>query len=95
MNDTANATTTTLEMKITEELFPRYAPIHGTPDPMVRRLLTLWLPDGSLIEHKEQSGKIAVRKTDAFRADYLRSAEHVGTKWARFRPFYSTSNRWE
>lgn len=54
----------------------------------------LWRPDGTLIEHKEQSGKIAARKTDAFRADFLRTADYVGTKWARFRPFYSTSHRW-
>lgn len=55
----------------------------------------LWRSDGTLIEQKEQSGKIAARRTDAFRADFLRSSDYVGRKWARFRPFYSTSNRWE
>lgn len=36
-----------MEISVTEELFPRFDPLHGTPDPMVRRVLTLWLPDGS------------------------------------------------
>jgi hypothetical protein len=31
---------------VQEEHFPRYDDAHGTPDPMVRRLATLTLPDG-------------------------------------------------
>ncbi len=41
------AATTTVQISVTEEHFPRYDAAHGTPDPMVRRLLTLTLPDGS------------------------------------------------
>jgi hypothetical protein len=37
---------TMLEISVTEEHFPRYDAAHGTPDPMVRRLLTLTLPRG-------------------------------------------------
>ncbi|HYM15731.1 MAG TPA: hypothetical protein VEZ14_09235 [Dehalococcoidia bacterium] len=37
---------TTAEITVTEERFPRYDPAHGTPDPMVRRMLTLRLPNG-------------------------------------------------
>jgi hypothetical protein len=47
MSATNAATTTAIEISVAEELYPRYDPFHGTPDPMVRRLLTLWLPDGS------------------------------------------------
>lgn len=32
---------TRLQVTVTEESFPRYDPAHGTPDPMVRRVLTL------------------------------------------------------
>ena len=30
-----------LEVSVVEQHFPRYDPAHGTPDPMVRRMLTL------------------------------------------------------
>jgi len=30
-----------LQIAVVEERFPRYDPAHGTPDPMVRRTLTL------------------------------------------------------
>ena len=33
-----------LHITVTEEHYPRYDPMHGTPDPMVRWLLTLTLP---------------------------------------------------
>ena len=36
-----------LEINVTEQLYPRYDAAHGTPDPMVRRLLTLTLPKGA------------------------------------------------
>jgi hypothetical protein len=36
-----------VDINVTEELFPAYDAAHGTPDPMVRRLLTLRLPAGS------------------------------------------------
>jgi hypothetical protein len=39
--------TTAIEITVTEERFPRYDAAHGTPDPMVRRLLTLRLPKGA------------------------------------------------
>lgn len=32
---------------VTEQHFPRYDAAHGTPDPMVRRLLTITLPAGA------------------------------------------------
>ena len=35
-----------IELTLTEEAFPRYDPAHGTPDPMVRRVLTMRLPSG-------------------------------------------------
>jgi len=38
---------TAIEISVTEERFPRYDAAHGTPDPMVRRLLTLRLPKGA------------------------------------------------
>lgn len=50
----------------------------------------LWHPDGSLIERSEQSRKIEGRRTDAFRADFERSASYVAAKWARHLPFTST-----
>ena len=37
---------TMIEISVTEEHYPRYDAAHGTPDPMVRRLLTLKLPKG-------------------------------------------------
>ena len=43
MSDT---TTTTMEMSVTEEHYPRYDAAHGTPDPMTRRLVTLTLTKG-------------------------------------------------
>jgi hypothetical protein len=38
--------TTIVDLEVTEEHVPRYDPSHGTPDPMVRRLLTLHMPGG-------------------------------------------------
>lgn len=38
---------TTIELTVTHEEFPRYDAAHGTPDPMVRRMLTLRLSDGT------------------------------------------------
>jgi hypothetical protein len=38
---------TVLELTVTEERFPAYDPAHGTPDPMLRRLIELKLPHGS------------------------------------------------
>jgi len=32
---------------VTEQHYPRYDAAHGTPDPMVRRLLTITLPGGA------------------------------------------------
>jgi hypothetical protein len=32
---------------VTEQHYPRYDAAHGTPDPMVRRLLTMTLPAGA------------------------------------------------
>ena len=37
---------TMIEISVTEEHYPRYDAAHGTPDPMVRRLLTLKVPEG-------------------------------------------------
>jgi arylsulfatase A-like enzyme len=59
--------------------------------PVVHKLRN---PDGTLVEHAAQSSKITLRTSEVFRADFLRSAEYVGTKWARFRPFASTSYTW-
>ncbi len=36
-----------LALSIIEERYPRYDPAHGTPDPMVRRLVTIQLPNGT------------------------------------------------
>jgi len=33
--------TTILELSVTEQRYPRYDPAHGTPDPMVRRLIVI------------------------------------------------------
>ncbi len=38
--------TTRIEVRVSEEHFPRYDAAHGTPDPMVRRLATFTLPAG-------------------------------------------------
>ncbi len=35
------------DIAVTEQLYPRYDAAHGTPDPMVRRLLTITLPGGA------------------------------------------------
>jgi hypothetical protein len=35
-----------IRIELTEERYGRYDPAHGTPDPMVRRLLTLHTPRG-------------------------------------------------
>ena len=35
------ASTTLIEVSVTDEHYPRYDPAHGTPDPMVRRLATI------------------------------------------------------
>lgn len=35
-----------LELSLTEQRFPRYDPAHGTPDPMVRRLIVIRAPKG-------------------------------------------------
>ncbi len=55
--------------------------------PIVHKLFT---PGGTLIEESGQSHKIAGRRGDAFRADFLRSADHVARKYARDLPFRST-----
>ncbi len=36
-----------VEISLSEEQLPRFDPSHGTPDPMVRRLAVLHLPQGS------------------------------------------------
>jgi hypothetical protein len=36
-----------IELSVVEERFPPYDPAHATPDPMVRRTLTLRTPTGS------------------------------------------------
>jgi hypothetical protein len=35
-----------IEITVDEEHFPRYDPAHGTPDPMVRRVALIRLPEG-------------------------------------------------
>ena len=35
------------DIAVTQQLYPRYDAAHGTPDPMVRRLLTIQLPGGA------------------------------------------------
>lgn len=32
------------DIAVTEQLYPRYDAAHGTPDPMVRRMLSITLP---------------------------------------------------
>lgn len=44
MSETA---TTAIEISVTQEHYPPYDAAHGTPNPMVRRLLTLKLPTGA------------------------------------------------
>ncbi len=39
-------TTPALTITVTEEHLPRYDALHGTPDPMVRRLAVLHTPKG-------------------------------------------------
>ncbi len=36
-----------LELRVEEQHFPRYDDTHGTPDPMVRRTLTIRLSNGT------------------------------------------------
>jgi hypothetical protein len=36
-----------LDVSMTEQEFPRYDPSHGTPDPMVRRVITFRLRKGT------------------------------------------------
>lgn len=55
----------------------------------------LFRPDGSLIETGDKTYKIATRQTPEFRADFLRSADHVRRKWAKYLPFEGTSYRWQ
>ena len=37
---------TLVELTVTEQHLPRYDPSHGTPDPMVRRMLAVRTPAG-------------------------------------------------
>jgi arylsulfatase A-like enzyme len=60
--------------------------------PLVHKLFR---PDGSLIESSEDSPKIAARRTEAFRADFQRSADYVARKWSKYLPFESPSHRWD
>ena len=60
--------------------------------PVVHKLVT---PDGTLIEASDQSHKIEGRQTDAFRADFLRSADYVSRKYAHHLPFRSTCHFYE
>ena len=39
--------TTVIELSVVEERYDPYDPAHATPDPMVRRILKLRLPQGS------------------------------------------------
>ena len=39
--------TNVIELTVTEERYPPYDATHGTPDPMVRRVLTIRLPKGT------------------------------------------------
>ena len=39
--------TSIAEIAVTEQHYPRYDAAHGTPDPMVRRLIEIRLPDGA------------------------------------------------
>jgi hypothetical protein len=55
----------------------------------------LFRPDGSLIETGDKTHKIASRQTEEFRADFMRSADYVRRKWAKYLPFEGTSYRWE
>jgi arylsulfatase A-like enzyme len=55
----------------------------------------LFRPDGSLIETGDRTHKIASRQTPEFRADFMRSADYVRRKWAKYLPFEGTSYRWE
>jgi arylsulfatase A-like enzyme len=55
----------------------------------------LFRPDGSLIETGDRTHKIASRQTEEFRADFMRSADYVRRKWAKYLPFEGTSYRWE
>ncbi|MCG3133786.1 MAG: hypothetical protein HMLKMBBP_01051 [Planctomycetes bacterium] len=52
----------------------------------------LFLNDGSVIRGSTESAKIAGRRTDAFRAGFLRSADYVRAKWARYLPFRGTAH---
>jgi arylsulfatase A-like enzyme len=54
----------------------------------------LFRPDGSLIETGDKTHKIAGRQTPEFRADFMRSADYVRKKWAKYLPFEGTSYRW-
>ena len=55
--------------------------------PVIHKLFT---PDGTLIEVSDQSHKIEGRRSEEFRADFLRSADYVARKYARHLPFRST-----
>ncbi len=52
----------------------------------------LFLPDGRIVARADHSHKIEARRTDAFRADFNRSADHVRRKWARHLPFRGTAH---
>ena len=41
------AATNVLEISVSEEQYPRYDAAHGTPDPMVRRLVSMRLAEGA------------------------------------------------
>ena len=60
--------------------------------PVIHKLV---LPDGTLIETSDQSHKIEGRRTAAFRADFLRSADYVARKWTAYLPFRSTCHQYE
>ena len=43
---TSSAATREATIRVLEERFPPYDPLHGTPSPMVRRTVTFELPEG-------------------------------------------------
>ena len=51
--------------------------------------------DGEIITRPDHSTKIVDRRSDSFRATYLRSHSYVAEKWSRFLPFASTSSVWD
>ena len=83
-----------LDFNITEERFARYDEMHGTPDPMIRRVASIRLPAGSA--HFEQTdyghpGRFNAWEPRGIDAKLQPRTEELRALCAMFQAFLGTS----